>query len=108
MTDRKIRVRAKIGQKSTRPRLSVFISNKHIFAQIIDDKTGKTLASARDAGMAGVAGKTQDAARVVGVAIAKAGVKAGVKEVVFDRGRRKYHGRVKALAQSAREGGLSF
>lgn len=107
MTDRKIRVRAKINQKSTRPRLSVFISNKHIFAQIIDDKTGKTLACARDVSR-GVAGKTSEAARVVGAAIAKAGVEAGVKEVVFDRGRRMYHGRVKALAQSAREGGLSF
>lgn len=105
MIKRKQRVRAKIRNKSARPRLSVFVSNKHIYAQVIDDKQGKTLAAARDSD---ARGKTVEVARKVGETVAREAVKAGVKEVVFDRGGYKYHGRVKALAQGAREGGLSF
>jgi large subunit ribosomal protein L18 len=96
----------------SRPRLSVFRSSKHIYAQIIDDVKGQTLASAssmektmRDGGKTGA---NIDAAKAVGKLVAERAVEKGVKEVVFDRGRYLYHGRVKALADAAREGGLSF
>ena len=95
-----------------RPRLSVHRSSKNIYAQIIDDVAGKTLAAAStlDGGLKGSlkTGADTAAAAAVGKLVAERAVKAGVKEVVFDRGAFIYHGRVKALAEAAREGGLTF
>ncbi len=95
-----------------RPRLSVFRSNKHMYAQIIDDANGHTLAAAstldKELREAVAKGGDKAAATEVGKLIAKRAVEAGVSEVVFDRGGYIYHGRVKALADAAREGGLSF
>ena len=95
-----------------RPRLSVFRSGKHIYAQVIDDLKGTTLAAASslDEGLKGKlkTGANKDAATEVGKLIAERAIKAGVKEVVFDRGGYIYHGRIAALATAAREGGLSF
>ena len=107
------RVRAQIKRKSSsRPRLSVFRSSKHIYAQIIDDVQGVTLASAStvDKDLKTKLSKSADktAATEVGKLIAERAVAAGVKEVVFDRGGYIYHGRVKALADAARENGLAF
>jgi large subunit ribosomal protein L18 len=97
---------------SGRPRLSVFRSSKHIYAQVIDDLKGETLASASSLEKAmreaGNTGANIDAAKAVGKLLAKRAVKNGVTEVVFDRGGYLYHGRVKALADAARESGLSF
>jgi large subunit ribosomal protein L18 len=97
---------------SGRPRLSVHRSSKHIYAQIIDDAEGRTLAAAStidgDLKTSLKTGADSAAAAAVGKLIAERAVKAGVKEVVFDRGAYIYHGRVKALAEAAREGGLSF
>ncbi len=93
------------------PRLSVFRSSKHIYAQIIDDREGKTLAHAsslEDGGKAGGKTATADAAAAVGKLIAERAKAAGVDKLVFDRGPYLYHGRVKALADAAREGGLEF
>ncbi|UYN93650.1 MAG: 50S ribosomal protein L18 [Enhydrobacter sp.] len=95
-----------------RPRLSVFRSGKHIYAQVIDDGKGATLAAASslDEGLKGKikTGADKAAAAEVGKLIAERAIAAGVKEVVFDRGGYMYHGRVEALANAAREGGLSF
>ena len=93
-----------------KPRLSVFRSSKHIYAQLIDDSTGNTLAAASsdEKDIAGKVGGNKAAAAEVGAAIAKRGVEKGVKQVAFDRGRFAYHGRVAALADAAREGGLDF
>jgi len=95
-----------------RPRLSVHRSDKNIYAQIIDDASGRTLAAAstldKDLRTDVKNGGTSEAAAAVGKLIAERGVKAGVSEVVFDRGSYIYHGRVKALADAAREGGLQF
>lgn len=104
--ERKRKVRAKLKARSQRPRLSVFISNKHIYAQIIDDKLGETLVWATDKEFGG--GKTMELAKKIGAEIAKKAKGKKIKEVVFDRGNYKYHGRIEALAQTAREGGLSF
>ncbi|MBC8269287.1 MAG: 50S ribosomal protein L18 [Rhodospirillaceae bacterium] len=96
----------------SRPRLSVFRSGKHIYAQIIDDTQGVTLASAssvdKDLRSKVKTGADKTAAIEVGKLVAERAVKAGIKDVVFDRGGYKYHGRVKALAEAAREAGLSF
>jgi len=95
-----------------RPRLSVFRSSKHIYAQVIDDAGGETLASAssleKEMRAGSNTGADIDAAKAVGKLLAERAVKKGVKEVVFDRGGYLYHGRVKALADAARESGLSF
>ena len=93
-----------------RTRLSVFRSSKHIYAQVIDDQKGETLASASslEKEMREKTGANIDAAKAVGKLLAERAVKKGVKEVVFDRGGYLYHGRVKALADAARESGLSF
>ena len=103
------RVRAKISGTPERPRLNVFRSAKHIYAQIIDDVSGKTLVSAssleKDFACEGT--KT-DAAKQVGVTVAERAKAKGIDTVVFDRGGYVYHGRVKALAEGAREGGLQF
>ncbi len=108
---RKNSVRRAIRKKGGgRIRLSVFRSSKHMHAQVIDDKTGTTLASAStlDASYKGKGTSNKDAATAIGKMVAERAVKAGVKEVVFDRGSYAYHGRVKALADAAREAGLSF
>ena len=112
---RKRRTRLKIRGTSERPRLSVFRSNKHIYVQIIDDSKGVTLATASTRGKTQAknfkkkgSGGNIDAAKKVGVEIAKKAKEAGVETVVFDRGSYLFHGRVKALADAAREGGLVF
>ncbi|MCB9631740.1 MAG: 50S ribosomal protein L18 [Sandaracinus sp.] len=106
---RKRRIRKKVFGTGERPRLSVFRSAKHIYAQVIDDTTGKTIASSSTSakGFAIDGDKTAEA-KAIGVAIAKAAREAGVEKVVFDRNGYIYHGRVKALADGAREGGLNF
>ncbi len=107
------RIRGKVRAAANgRPRLSVFRSGKHIYAQVIDDAAGHTLASASslETDMRGDAatGANVEAAARVGKAIAERATAAGVAEVVFDRGGFRYHGRLKALAEAAREGGLKF
>jgi large subunit ribosomal protein L18 len=110
---RKYSTRAGLFGSPERPRLSVFRSSKHIYAQLIDDFSGKTLASistTNEGVLAGGAktGANVAAAKAVGKAIAEKARSAGITQVAFDRGGRKYHGRVKALADAAREGGLKF
>lgn len=110
---RKIRVRKKVKGTSERPRLSVFRSNKHIYAQVIDDTAGKTLAavSTKSKAFAEAAakdGKKVGASKTVGKLIAKIALEKGVTKVVFDRSGYIYHGRITALAEGAREGGLQF
>ena len=110
---RKMRNRSALRAKaSDRPRLSVHRSNKNIYAQVIDDGQGKTLAAAStlDKDLKGKlkSGCDKAAAEAVGKLVAERAVKAGVKDVVFDRGGYIYHGRVKALADAARDGGLAF
>ncbi|MBX9992341.1 50S ribosomal protein L18 [Phreatobacter oligotrophus] len=110
---RKARVRRALRTAANgRPRLSVFRSSKHIYAQIIDDAKGVTVASAssleKDLKSSLKTGADQAAATAVGKLVAERAVQAGVSAVVFDRGAYLYHGRVKALADGAREGGLSF
>jgi large subunit ribosomal protein L18 len=101
-------IRQKISGTSERPRLSVFRSNLHIYAQLIDDQAGHTIASASSL-IAGVAGsKPVDESRAVGKLLAEAAKERGVEAVVFDRNGYRYHGRVKALAEGAREAGLKF
>ena len=104
------RVRAKISGTGTTPRLSVFRSNGNIFAQIIDDEKGITLVSASsiDKDLKLKNGGNVEAATKVGELLAKRAVEAKIEEVVFDRGGYLYHGRVKALAEAARENGLKF
>ncbi|MGI4954351.1 MAG: 50S ribosomal protein L18 [Janthinobacterium lividum] len=110
---RKERLRYQLRQKSGgRPRLSVFRSGKHIYAQVIDDAQGRTLAAAcsleKDLRGEMKTGADREAASRVGKLVAERAVAAGVTNVVFDRGSYLYHGRVKALAEAAREGGLAF
>jgi large subunit ribosomal protein L18 len=110
---RKARVRRAIKQRANgRPRLSVFRSDRNIYAQIIDDTTGRTLAAAstldKDVKSSVKNGGTSEAAAAIGRLIAERGKAANVTEVVLDRGGYHYHGRVKALADAAREGGLQF
>ncbi len=102
------RVRAKISGTSSCPRLVVFRSNKHIEAQIIDDVKGVTLASASSVQLKLSNGNNVEGAKVVGAKIAEAALAKKIKNVVFDRGGYIYHGRVAALAEAAREGGLKF
>lgn len=105
---RRVRNRMKV-RKSGRPRLSVSRSNKHILAQVIDDQAGKTVAAAYDLQVKNRKGLTKlEIAREVGKLVAERAVKAGITEVVFDRGSYVYHGRVKAIAEAARENGLQF
>ncbi len=110
---RRRRSRTRLRRKSAgRPRLSVFRSGKNIYVQVIDDGAGRTLAAAssldKDLRSRLKSGADKDAAAEVGKLIARRAIEAGVKEVVFDRGGYLYHGRVKALAEAAREGGLNF
>ena len=104
---RRRRVRAKVRGTAERPRLAVHRSNRGIFAQLIDDDAGKTIVSASWLGL-GHKGDKSDQAKEVGKRLAAAAKKAGISEVVFDRSGYLYHGRVKALAEAAREGGLKF
>jgi len=101
------RLRKDIRGVSTRPRLAIFRSSNHIYAQVIDDDRGHTLAAATSLEMKRDDTKT-DVAKAVGEKIAKSALSAGITKVVFDRGGYKYHGRVKALADAARSEGLSF
>ena len=110
---RKKRSRFQIRQHGQgRPRLSVFRSNKHIYAQIIDDRNGRTVAAASslDRELKGKldGGTDREAAKTVGRLVAERALSAGISDVVFDRGGYRYHGRVQALADAAREGGLKF
>jgi large subunit ribosomal protein L18 len=108
---RHFRVRKKVAGTQERPRLAVFRSNKHISAQIIDDRAGRTLASAStvEAALRGAGGTSNQTAAVsVGRLVAERAKAAGVTRVVFDRGGFQYHGRVAALADAAREAGLEF
>jgi large subunit ribosomal protein L18 len=103
------RVRGKISGTAERPRLAVFRSNRGVFAQLVDDINGKTLAGANWKGLPkSFKGDKQAQAHEVGKAVAAAAKKAGIESVVFDRGGYLYHGRIKALADGAREGGLIF
>lgn len=106
---RHARVRTKITGTTERPRLNVFRSNKHLFAQLIDDTQGVTIVSAStmDKDFTGSTGNVE-AAKLIGETIAKRAVEKNIKSVVFDRGGYLYHGRVKALAEAARENGLEF
>ena len=103
------RVRGKISGTAERPRLSVFRSENNIYAQIIDDVAGNTLVSAStvEKGFEGNGGNAE-AAKKIGATVAERALQKGIEEVVFDRGGYIYHGRVKALAEGAREGGLKF
>jgi large subunit ribosomal protein L18 len=110
---RHVRVRAKVSGTVARPRLNVFRSSAHIYAQLIDDVRGHTLAAASDLEQevkdrAGDGAKKTDRAKAVGEVIAERAKSAGVEDVVFDRGGFLYHGRIKAVADGAREGGLKF
>jgi large subunit ribosomal protein L18 len=102
------RIRLRLRGSTDRPRLSIFRSAKFIYAQVIDDESGRTLAAAssREAGLTG--GAKVDAARAVGRALAERAKAAGVERVVLDRGGYQYHGRVRSLAEGAREGGLDL
>lgn len=103
------RVRAKLSGTEARPRLNVFRSNKHIYAQLIDDVKGVTLASASTLDKeVNVEGNNLEAAKAIGALIAQRAVEKGYKSVVFDRGGYLYHGRIQALADAARENGLEF
>ncbi|HZU51350.1 MAG TPA: 50S ribosomal protein L18 [Sphingomicrobium sp.] len=108
---RRRRVRSALRLRSAgKPRLSVHRSGRHIYAQVIDDSAGTTVAAAStlDKGLKGKTGATKDSAAAVGKTIAERAKAAGVSKVVFDRGGFLFHGRVKALADAAREGGLEF
>ncbi|MBT2658693.1 MULTISPECIES: 50S ribosomal protein L18 [Bacillaceae] len=107
---RHARVRAKLSGTSARPRLNVYRSNKHIYAQLIDDMNGVTLASAStiEKDFALESTSNLEAAKAVGELVAKRAVEKGITAVVFDRGGYLYHGRVQALADAARENGLQF
>lgn len=104
---RAARIRSKIEDQMRAPRLTVFRSNKYIYAQVIDDNKGTTLISASEQEV-DAKGNRVEKAKMVGVKLAEKAKAAKVKNVVFDKGSYKYHGRVKALAEGAREGGLNF
>jgi large subunit ribosomal protein L18 len=106
---RKARVRKKIGGTAARPRVSVFFSNKNVVAQLVDDVAGKTLAAVTTLSAdAAHKGSGRDAAKWVGAALADKAKELGVEEAVFDRGSRRYHGKVKDLAEALREKGLKL
>jgi large subunit ribosomal protein L18 len=104
------RIRKIVFGTETKPRLSVFRSNKEIYAQIVDDVTGKTVvaASSRDKDISAIKANKSEVATLVGKSIANKALKAGVETISFDRGGYLYHGRVKSLAEGAREAGLKF
>ena len=104
------RIRRKVKGSTERPRLAIYRSLNHIYAQVIDDRKGETLvsASSTEKDLRGGTGGNLDAARRIGQAIAERAIAKGIEQVVFDRGGYLYHGRVKSLAEAAREGGLKF
>ncbi len=106
----KSRIRKVVSGTETRPRLAVYRSNKEIYAQIVDDVTGKTIsaASSRDNNINAAKATKVEAAKLVGKALAEKALKAGIETITFDRGGYLYHGRVKSLAEGAREAGLKF
>lgn len=106
----KYRIRKKISGTTEKPRLSVFRSNTEIYIQLIDDATGKTLvaASSKEKNIVAQKVNKSEKSKLVGTTIAKKAIELGIKECVFDRGGYLYHGRVKAVAEGAREGGLKF
>jgi len=104
----KYRIRKKISGTASRPRLAVYKSNSEIYCQLIDDNAGNTLCAASTKSEKSVAGTKTEKAKAIGSLIAKKAVAMNIKDVVFDRGGFLYHGRIKALAESAREGGLNF
>ncbi len=106
----KNRIRKVVSGTGERPRLAVFRSNKEIYAQVVDDVSGKTLAAAssRDKDISSAKGNKSEVATLVGKALAEKALKAGVSTIAFDRGGYLYHGRVKSLAEGAREAGLKF
>jgi large subunit ribosomal protein L18 len=109
---RRWRVRRRLRGTAERPRLTVFRSHKHMYAQLVDDQAGRTLAAAgtgeKDLKAAASYGGNATAAQSVGKALAERALAAGIKQVAFDRREYRYHGRVKALAEAARAGGLAF
>lgn len=108
-SNRRRRIRARVIGTAEKPRLSVFRSNKYIYAQLIDDSIGKTIASFReDDKLKKKAGNSVEAAKLVGESLAKSAIEKGVKKAVFDRGGYLYTGRIKALADGARSAGLEF
>ena len=106
----KNRIRKIVSGTESKPRLSVFRSNKEIYAQLVDDVTGKTIsaASSRDKDISTATGSKSEIATLVGKSVAEKALKAGVETITFDRGGYLYHGRVKSLADGAREAGLKF
>ncbi len=106
----KNRIRKVVSGTEARPRLAVYRSNKEIYAQIVDDVTGKTIsaASSRDKGIGSAKATKSELAKLVGKALGEKALKAGVETIAFDRGGYLYHGRVKSLAEGAREAGLKF
>ena len=105
---RHLRLRQRVIGSVERPRMSICVTNKHMYVQFIDDAAGKTLVSASSVEKGFEGGSNCDAAKKIGQTVAERALKAGIEEVVFDRGGYIYHGRVKALAEGAREGGLKF
>ncbi len=104
----KMSIRRKISGTAIKPRLSVFRSNAHIYAQLIDDNSGRTLASASTHELEGVKGTKMELSKSTGAKLAEKAIAAGISNCVFDRNGYLYHGRIKALAEGAREGGLQF
>lgn len=104
------RIRNRVKGTGNNPRLSVFRSNRDIYAQLIDDENGKTLASAssKEKDIAAQAGNKVDKSKMVGSALAKKAIELGIEKCIFDRSGYLYHGRIKAVAEGAREGGLKF
>ncbi|WAC03564.1 50S ribosomal protein L18 [Lacinutrix neustonica] len=112
--ERRLRIKSRIRKvvygTEARPRLAVYRSNKEIYAQVVDDVTGKTLAAAssRDKDISSAKGNKSELATLVGKSVAEKAIKAGISTIAFDRGGYLYHGRVKSLAEGAREAGLKF
>ncbi|WP_044399657.1 50S ribosomal protein L18 [Lacinutrix sp. Hel_I_90] len=106
----KSRIRKVVSGTEARPRLAVYRSNKEIYAQVVDDVSGKTLAAAssRDKDISSAKGNKSELATLVGKSVAEKAIKAGISTIAFDRGGYLYHGRVKSLAEGAREAGLKF
>jgi large subunit ribosomal protein L18 len=105
---RHARIRKQISGTADRVRLCVMVSNKHIYAQLVDDEKSSTLASVSSSGKDGVGRKNSEGARQIGQRLAEIARDIGVKNIVFDRGGYKYHGRVKAIAEAVREAGFKF